>query len=176
MLSLLVENCASDGYRLTGFFGGPPSPIVAEFQSIVVDVWNQINSGYYNDKGSSYTGTGTSKSNVAAVSSDDNDNAPVLSLNSKSKAFPITVALIVINSILVVGILAAVFLYMRRTRDAKTVQYVAAGAHNAPKYASLLSVRGSLLTFHNYRGALEDIEHEMGPFDPKDSLPVLKKY
>lgn len=121
----------------TGFFGGPPSPIVQEFQSIVTDVWAQINSGYY----SSNTSTDSSKARVKgikAVSSDDDDDdvvntAPVLSFDSKSKSFPATIALIVINSILVVGILAAIFMYSRRTRRAKSSQYVAAGAHNAPK-------------------------------------------
>ncbi|KLO14258.1 hypothetical protein SCHPADRAFT_889391 [Schizopora paradoxa] len=120
------------------FFGGPASPIVQEFESIVADVWNQINSGYYADKGSTYTSTGSSKSGVKAVSSDDDDEvvsntAPVLSFDPKSKSFPATIALIVINGILVVGILAAIVMYMRRTKREKNLRYVAAGAHNAPK-------------------------------------------
>ena len=96
-----------------------------EFESIVADVWNQINSGYYKDKGSTYTSTGSSKSGVKAVSSDDDvvpNTSPVLSFDPKSKSFPATIAIIVINSILVVAILAAIVLYMRRTKREKSLQ------------------------------------------------------
>ena len=107
---------------LAGFFGGPKSPLLDSTDSASYD-WTTPSNLAGHQSGKSAEGS------INALATSDDQASSVFDPNSR--AYPFMIALVVINGVFVVGILAAILMYFSRSR--KQSSYVSTGAKNAPR-------------------------------------------